>query len=256
VHKTGTWRTETKPESEWGRAQCPSIVSEDLWNQVNQIIEEQLKTWKKPGKPPVHLFSGLAHCSCGAKMYVAAGSPKYFYRKCCNKIAIVDLEAIIRDEMKMFFGQSERIATHLEAADHNLTEKSALLKTHQQEIQKVREQMNQTHQLYLNKQISGDGFRDLYTPAEKRLKQLNAELPKLEAEVDFLKVNKLSATDVLHEAASLHDRWPAMEVSEKRKIVEAIIEKVVIGNGEIDITYSHIPTSIEQCKNQQKLGFR
>ena len=250
----GTWQTELKPESEWGRAECPPIVSETLWNQVNQIIEEQLKSWKKPGKPPVHLFSGLAHCSCGHKMYVAANSPKYFCRKCCNKIAIVDLEAIVRDEMKLFFGQSERIAGHLEAANRNLTEKSELLGTHQREIVKMREEMHQTHQLYLHKQISGDGFRDLYTPAEERLNQLLTELPKLEAEVDFLKVNKLSADDVLHESASLHDRLPKMPVPEKRKIVEAIIEKVVIGDGEIDITYSHLPTSIEQCKNQQRLG--
>jgi len=47
-----------------------------------------------------------------------------------------------------------------------------------------------------------------------------------------------------------------MEVSEKRKIVEAIIEKVVIGDGEIDITYSHLPSSEEQCKNHQRLGHR
>jgi site-specific DNA recombinase len=156
--------------------------------------------------------------------------------------------------MKVFFGQPERIASHLEAANQNLTEKSALLETHQKEIAKVREAMHQTHQLYLNKQISGDGFKDLYGPSEDRLKQLTVELPKLEAEVDFLKVNKLSADDVLHEASSLHDRWPKMEVSEKRKIVEAIIEKIVIGNGEIDITYSHMPTSIECCKNHQRLG--
>ena len=95
---------------------------------------------------------------------------------------------------------------------------------------------------------------DFYKPAEVRLNQLLAELPKLEAEVDFLKVNKLSAADVLHEADTLHDRWPKMDVSEKRKIVEALIEKVVIGNGEIDITYSHLPTSIQQCKNQQSFG--
>jgi site-specific DNA recombinase len=251
---TGTWQTELKPESEWGRAECPPIVSEDLWNQVNQIIQEQLKKWKKPGKPPVHLFSGLAHCACGHKMYVSANSPKYFCRKCCNKIAITDLEEIIREEMKMFFGQTKRIAQHLQEADRNMTEKSALLDTHKREIQKVRDEMHQTHQLYLKQQISGDGFRDLYAPAEERLKQLNVELPKLEAEVDLLKVNKLSADDVLREAHFLHERWPKMAVSEKRKIVEAIIEKVVIGEGTIDITYSHLPSSEEQCKNHQRLG--
>jgi site-specific DNA recombinase len=254
MRQTGDWRTEPKPESEWGKAECDPIVSEDLWHQVNQIIEEQLKSWKKPGKPPVHLFSGLAHCSCGSKMYVAANNPKYFCRKCSNRIPIADLENIVRRELKVFFGQPERIAIHLQTASQNLTEKSALLETHQREVQKVREEMHQTHQLYLHKQISGDGFRDLYAPAEERLKQLQAELPKLEAEVDLLKVNNLSADDVLHEANSLHERWPKMPVPDKRKIVEALIEKIVIGNGEIDLTFSHLPSSEELCKNQQRLG--
>jgi hypothetical protein len=47
-----------------------------------------------------------------------------------------------------------------------------------------------------------------------------------------------------------------MPPSEKRQNVEALIEKIIIGNGEIDITYSSLPTSIEQCKNQQRLGHR
>ncbi len=254
MRMTGTWRTEIKPESEWGRAECPPIVSEELWNQVVEIIAAQLKSHKKPGKPPVHLFSGLAHCSCGHKMYVAANSPKYFCRKCCNKIAIVDLEGVILDELKAFFGQPKRIANHLQEAEKNLAEKSALLATHQREIQKVRDEMHQTHQLYLNKQISGDGFRDLYGPAEERMKQLNAELPRLEAEVDYLKVNKVSADNVLHDSHSLHERWPKMTMPEKRQNIEALIEKVVIGDGAIHVSYSTQPTSIEQCKNLQGLG--
>lgn len=45
-----------------------------------------------------------------------------------------------------------------------------------------------------------------------------------------------------------------MVTPDKRKVVEALIEKVVIGDGEIDITYSHLPSSEDMCKNQQKLG--
>lgn len=256
MRQTGSWRTEEKPEDEWGKAECEPIVTEDLWAQVNQIIEEQLKSWKKPGKPPVHLFSGLAHCSCGSKMYVAANNPKYFCRKCRNKIPIVDLENVCRNELKMFFGQPHRIAGHLKEADRNLADKSALLDAHRREIQKVRDDMTRTHKLYLEGQITSQGFGDFYKPAEERLNQLRAELPKLEAEVDLLKVNKLSADDVLHEANSLYDRWPNMPTEDKRKVVEALIEKLVIGNGQIDITYSYLPSSEELCKNQQKLGHR
>ena len=89
-----------------------------------------------------------------------------------------------------------------------------------------------------------------------RLNQLVAELPKLEAEVDFLKVNKLSANDVVHESATLHERWPSMPTEDKRKVLEALIEKVVIGEKDIDITYSYLPSSEELCNTQQKLGYR
>jgi site-specific DNA recombinase len=256
VRQTGSWRTEPKPESEWGKAECEPIVSEELWNEVNQIIEEQLKSWKRPGKTPVYLFSGLAHCSCGARMYVRAGSPKYVCRKCCNKIPIVDLENIVKHELKGFFGQRDRVAQHLQNADRNLAEKAAALEIHRSEIQKVRDEMTRTHRLYLDGGITSQGFGEFYKPAEERLNQLRAELPKLEAEVDLLKVNKLSTDDVIHESATLHERWPSMAPDDKRKVAEALIEKLVIGDGEIDITYSCLPTSEELCKSQQGLGNR
>ncbi len=233
--------------------ECEPIVSEQLWNQANQIIEEQLKSWKRPGKAPIHLFSGLAQCSCGHKMYVRTGSPKYICRKCCNKILIVDLENIVHQELKGVFTQPDRVTRHLDAADKNLTEKQSLLDAHQKELQKVRDDMTRTHRMYLEEQITAQGFCDFYKPAEARLNQLVSELPQLQAEVDFLKVNKLSADDVLHEAGTLYDRWPKLPSEDKRKIVECLIEKIVIGDGEIDISLSHMPSSEQTCKNQQHL---
>jgi site-specific DNA recombinase len=234
--------------------ECEPIISEELWNQVNQIIEEQLKSWKKPGKPPVHLFSGLAHCMCGHKMYVRNQSSKYFCRKCSNKIPIEDLSKIVHQELRVFFTEPKRVAHHLREADRNLAEKQAMLDAHQQELQKVRDEMTRTHRLYVEEQITAQGFGQFYKPAEERLNQLVLELPKLQAEVDYLKVNKLSADDILHEAGTLYDRWPSLPPEDQRKIVECLIEKIVIGDGEIDITLSHLPSSEEVCKNQQRLG--
>lgn len=54
------------------------------------------------------------------------------------------------------------------------------------------------------------------------------DLPKLEAEIDFMRVNDLSANDVFAEAQILYARWPKMEIPEKRRIVESILEKVTI----------------------------
>jgi site-specific DNA recombinase len=249
-----SWRTEPKPESEWGKVECEPIISEELWNQANQIIEEQLKSWKKPGKLPVHLFSGLAHCACGHKMYVRAGSPKYVCRACWNKIPITDLDKIVHQELQVFFTQPARVTKHLQAAGKNLTDKQGSLDAHQRELQKVRDEMKQTHRLYVDGHITPQGFGEFYKPAEQRLNQLASELPKLQAEVDFLKINKLSSDDILHEASTLYDRWPKLPTEDKRKIVECLVEKIVIGDGEIDITLSHLPSSEEVCKNQQRLG--
>ena len=250
MRQTGNWRTEPKPESEWGKVECEPIVSEELLEQVNRIIEEQLKKDKRPGKSPVHLFSGLAHCSCGHKMYVSSKSPKYFCRKCRNKVAKKDLEEAIVDDLGKMFGQPDRVNHHLEAAEKNLAEKTALLDAHQQAIQKVRNEMTQTYRLYVEGQITPQGFGDFYKPAEERLNQLLAELPNLEAEVEHLKTHNVSADGVLRESATIQEKWPHMDMGEKRKVIETLIEKIVIGEDDFDVNYSILPSSEEGCKNQ------
>jgi len=163
------------------------------------------------------------------------------------------LEAFFHQEMKAFFTNPERVAEHLQAAGRNLVEKSSSLEIHKREIQKTRDEMHQTHQLYLNKQISGDGFRDLFAPAEERMKQLQTELPKLETEVNSLRVRKFSADDVLQEANSMYDRWPKMAFETKRKIAESLVAKIVISETDIHVSFLYDPSSGGLCKNQQGL---
>jgi hypothetical protein len=45
-------------------------------------------------------------------------------------------------------------------------------------------------------------------------------------------------------------QWPKLPFQDKRKIVEALIDKITIGDGEIDKMFSHLPSSEELCKNQ------
>ena len=91
------------------------------------------------------------------------------------------------------------------------------------------------------------------TPAEERLNQLQAALPKMQAEADQLRMTDVNGPAVLAEAETLYDRWPTLPTADQRKIAEALVEKIVIGEGEIDIMFSYLPTSEELCKNQQQL---
>jgi site-specific DNA recombinase len=257
MKKLGSWKTSPKPESEWGQIECAPIVSEALWTQVNQILEEQSKTWKKPGRLPTQTFSRLAWCGCGGKMYARHDSPKYLCRKCNNKIPIADLENIFREELKGFFANPKKLAANVAQAAETLNMKEKLLSAHQQAVQKIRDEMKQTHRLYVEGHITPQGFGDFYKPAEERLNQLLTELPKLQAEIDLLKVNRISTDSVMKEADTLYSRWPSMPLDDRRKIAEAICEKMVIGqNDGIDISLSCIPSSVEVCKNQTRLSGR
>jgi site-specific DNA recombinase len=253
IKKNGPNGKEEKPESEWGQMTCEPIVPEALWNEVNQIIEEQGKVNRFPGKLPSHTFSNIAWCKCGGKMYVRSGTPKYLCRKCNNKIPIVDLEGIFQEELEVFFTAPEKIASHLSTATKTLTEKEQLLTAQERSIQKIREEMSRTHRLFVDGHITGQGFGEFYKPAEQQLNQLTKELPRLQAEVDYLKINHLSADVIVKEARLLYGKWPSLPTDEKRKIAENLCQKIVIGADEIDITLSYLPSSEEQCKNQQQL---
>ncbi|HAB18489.1 MAG TPA: recombinase family protein [Verrucomicrobiota bacterium] len=253
MRKAGAWKTAQKPESEWGQVLCEPIVPEALWNEVNQIIEEQGKVNRFPGRLPAYTFSNLAWCACGGKMYVRKEATKYLCRKCNNKILVDDLDAIWHSEMSEFFTASDKIATHLTQANQTLTEKQELLAAQERAIQKLREEMAQTHRLFLDGHITPQGFGEFYHPAETRLNQLMRELPKLQAEVDYLKVNRLSADAVIDEAKAMYGRWPSMKIEEKRKIAESLCDKIVIGKDQVDISLTYLPSSEEPCKSQQQL---
>jgi hypothetical protein len=77
----------------------------------------------------------------------------------------------------------------------------------------------------------------------------------LEAEAEQLRSNRPTPDAVAQESNSIYERWPDMLAEEKRAIVEGLIEKItIISDGEIVVDYSKTATSVEQCKNQHKLG--
>jgi hypothetical protein len=81
---------------------------------------------------------------------------------------------------------------------------------------------------------------------------LLSALPKLEADFARLKIDRVSVEEVVCEARRLYEHWPKLDVDRKRAIVESVFEKVEIGEGKINITYSGLPSAEELCKYQQQ----
>ena len=195
----------------------------------------------------------MPFCHCGARMYVRTGTRKYICEQCRNKIAIEDLEAIFIDEIKAVFGDHNRLAGHLLSAQRNLREKEELLDVQQSELQKVREEMAKTHRLYLDGHIPIEEFGSYHKPLSERLVQLQTGIPTLEGEVDFLRIQNLSAEEVQTEAQTLYSNWPHLPIENRRLVVEGIVEKIIVGIDDLEITFSASNPLEEITKSQQWL---
>lgn len=241
-----------KPETDWVLSQVESIVSEELWTQCNAILDERRANGKRPAKKAVHLFGGLAVCECGGRMYVLSGYPKYVCQKCRNKIPAEDLEAIFREQLREFFLSSEELGEYLDQADQAVLDKRQLLETLEAEQACVRSEMEKVYKLYVSDQITGDGFGRTYKPLEERLKALDDQVPKLQAELDFLRIQNLSRDEIVSEAQDLYGRWTDLIPEEKRQIVENVVERITIGKGTVSIDLSYVPSSSEIAAKRQR----
>jgi site-specific DNA recombinase len=121
--------------------------------------------------------------------------------------------------------------------------REALLK----EVQRV-------YQLYVDGKLDGDGFSQFHKPLQERQRQLDEEVPRLQAEVDLLKVDHLSADSVFEEAEDLYSRWPSLSRDEKQRVAETITEKIIIGKDEVTINLCSLPSSEKLTKEQRKLA--
>jgi site-specific DNA recombinase len=231
-----------KPEHEWVFTQVEPIIPVALWEACNRLIDGR----RRPDVPvvarkPVHLFAGLVFCQCGGKMYVPSNTPKYVCQGCRNKIPAQDLEHVFREQLRTFFLSPDEVQQYLQQANATLRHKEQLVAALQGERQKVASAMDRVYDLYIKAKISGEGFGARYKPLEERAKQLDGELPRLQAEADLLTVSFLSKDHLAANARDLYDRWPGLSHADKRKIVESVTARIDVGKGELHIDLCYLP---------------
>ena len=133
------------------------------------------------------------------------------------------------------------LANYLSKSDHELIEKEKLLSISKGNLQKIRKRMDELVTLRLDGEMNKESFGEQFRPLEIQKEQLDSQLPELEAEIDFLKIQNISADTVLREAKDLYNKWNTMLFDEKRSIVEIITDKITIDNQNINIQLSYLP---------------
>lgn len=237
------WKREAKPESEWGSVECPAIVSEETFDRVAAILEEQTKPKRKPGKKPVHVFAGLLKCGCGGKMYVYTRSPNYTCMKCKNKIAATALEEIFTGSITDNLADTAQIAAHLDRSKSKIAERLEEAAAIKVQCEAVRAEMKKLYDLYIAGGIGVEQFKELNTPLHDRLGQLREELPKLEGETAALEVSELSVETIALEARSLSALWPTLDADGKQRLASTLCSEIIVPDKDpdapIEIVFTH-----------------
>ena len=233
-------RWELKPEKDWILNPVTPLVSDELWAECNHFLQER-KNGRKPARKAKHLFSGLVWCRCDTKMYVPSNSPKYICYECRNKVPVDDLETVFAEQLKGFFLSKEQVAEYLAQGDRVQTEKEELFQTLVREKAKLQTEMDTVFRLYADEEIDSKGFGRRNRPMEERFQQLKSEIPRLQGEIDFLKINNLASAEIISEARDLYSRWQDLSAPDRRTIVENLVQRITIGKTEIDIDLCYMP---------------
>lgn len=186
-------------------------------------------------------------------MYVSSGSPKYKCSRCKTRIPVVDLEGIFLDELTGYLLSPEKVAEYVQRANDSISEKVQLLESLRKEHQKCKTEADKVYDMYGTTAITVEQFKERFHPADARKRQIEAEIPRVEAEIDLDRVREISTEQVMAEALDLRSRWPKMTFQERRSIVELLVKSIVISDGEITLNLCYYPSFEETTKRQRIL---
>jgi site-specific DNA recombinase len=233
---------EYKPKADWIHTPAPALVSADLWEACNRLLDERKADPKlRPTKRAAHLFSQVSWCGCGGRMFMSSHSPKYVCRKCRSKIPADDLEAIFREQLRAYVLSPEELSGQLATMDGSLVEKQRLVESAEAEIKRVSNDIELLFDLYRAKALTRDDFSQRHRPLADRKNALDDELPRLQADLDVYKVLTLSKEELAFEAKDLTERWPDLSEEDKQSIVNNIIDRITVGTDEVEVSLIDIP---------------
>lgn len=249
-----------KPESEWVILSCPAIISEETWNRCQEISHGVSEKRMPRSKTPTQLFSGFLTCTCGGKMYVASRTDKYKCAKCKQtRIDAADIEEIYFDNLKSFLLTKADLQMFNVRASELREAKQAEMNSLTKERERLKGEMKNLFNLHSQGQIPTAGFKEFYNPLDIQCQQIEETLLELQAQLDVIAVDSINGEVILDNAENLYERWPTLDLTVKRQIVEELTQSITIGGEDISIKFGYTPIvlpliSSNPPKGQRTLG--
>lgn len=232
-----------KPKEEWIFHKVEAIISEQMWDAVDHIIQKQLKAYVQPLNTKVHLFTGFVYCSCGGKMVTRNNSKNYIcLNKCGNRIHKEDLEEVFKSELQAYTVSKKNVESYFGQLKSIVSDKQRELETLQKEKRKVERTIENLLKLHQEGQIETTAFNDYHQKPYEQLTQLQESIAEIEGEISGFSSQENVTQLILEEAKNLYEKWDTLSHQQKRNIIEIITENIIVGEQEITINlYKILP---------------
>lgn len=266
INHTGTinGKRVTKPKEEWVFVTVPHIVNEELWDEVNAIIDNQYKRYTEnrtqKQNTKVHLFTNFVYCSCGSKMRTHIQTPNYKCTAGCgNMILKEDLEALFHGELSRYVISEQDIQSYQSRVEVELNNTKEQLVKLKKDKEKLEVHIEKLLILHTEGKIPTEAFESYHEKPYTQLNQIEISIARLEniVEANMNNVNTFDA--ILKQAQNLYEKWGELSHIEKRNIIETITKKIVVSTNTVDITlYNILPENesfsfLESKDNGQRI---
>lgn len=250
-----TGGVEKKPQSEWYFHECPKIVSEEMWQKVNDILDEQDSNRKPILNRKVHIFTNYIFCHCGKRMNVRSRLTHYkcVSKECNNKIRREDLEEAFKSRLLEFLDNEKELKTYFKQSFKNIEKYKTQVEVLKKKLEEVKVELKSIIKLHSLNKITTEAFDEYHKEPYEQSKQLENEIIKLEVIILSNTAMNNSTSYMIKESKGIYTKWDKYEREKKREIIETILEKIVIGEEEIDFKLKRLSPK-SYFSNSGKIG--
>ncbi len=251
------------PEEDWIYIPVPPIVSSELFETVQEQLEENRKRSRERKRGARYLLQGLLVCKeCGYAYYgkpvsrtAAKGEKRnYVYyrcigsdahrfggeRVCSNKQVRSDfLEKVVWDDVYEFLTVPERIENEYRLRlsgkkKHSKWESEEKL---QKEINKIKRGINKLIDAYTDELLDKEEFSNRMKKSRGRLESLTVDLKRFEDEVAYKKDLRVIIGRMQEFANKIVANINNADWEKKRELIRSVVKCIEIGDKEVHIIY-------------------
>lgn len=242
-----------KPEHEWVVTKVEPIVSAELWDRCNGLLESRRVRGARPVKVGKSPFTGFVWCHCGKSMTIPSNTPKWVCQSCRNKIPAADMDALFRDQLHAFAASPDRVAEYLARARGGVAEKRALAARLRADRDRLKAEADKCFELYQAGAVNVEQFKERFQPLDIRRREIEAEAAAVEGEAAALSADEVSQERVAAEGGAFYEGWPKYDEGQKRNVVELVLKSVVVGAEDVSVNLYTLPVFEVAAEGQRTL---